>query len=162
MILAHLPSGYLLGRLWLRRYPRQARVMGACLVGAIAPDLDLIWFYLIDDRAFHHHRYWVHIPGFWGLVALFALPLVWLFARGWFRPALAFLSAILLHLILDTLTGGILWAWPFSGHLYTLVTVPAAHANWVLSFLLHWTMLAELGIIMMALILYLRERKAIA
>ena len=162
MILAHLPSGYLLGRLWLRRNPRQARVMGACLLGAIAPDLDLIWFYFIDNRAFHHHRYWVHIPGFWVIVALVALPLVRLFARNWFRPALAFLSAILLHLVLDTLTGGILWGWPFSNHLYTLVTVPAAYANWVLSFLLHWTMLAELGIIMMALLLYLRAPKAAA
>ncbi|MEM8593156.1 MAG: metal-dependent hydrolase, partial [Pseudomonadota bacterium] len=71
MILAHLPAGYILGRA-LKPAPY---VMPAALIGSMLPDFDLIFFYLIDDRAIHHHRYWVHIPGFWVILALIVLPI---------------------------------------------------------------------------------------
>ncbi len=145
MILAHLPSGYLLGRgVGATRGP----VMGAALIGAVLPDFDMLWFHLVDQGSTHHHRYWPHIPGFWLIAAVLTLPLIWRGCNPTFCARLPFSSvAIGIHLMLDSVGGGILWGWPFSDHLYSLVTVPATQSHWVLSFLLHWTMLAELAII---------------
>ena len=152
MLTAHLPSGYVLGRLLPKGIPAP---MPVALAGSVFPDLDMIWFHFIDDRAFHHHRYWVHVPAFWLVVAAIALPLA---ARlGYHRTALVFSAAILLHLILDSISGGIMWAAPFSDHLFALVTVPAAYSHWVISFILHWTFLAELVVWGLALFLWLNR-----
>lgn len=156
MIIAHLPSGYLLGRAQGAR----GGVMAAAVLGGVFPDFDMIWFYLVDERAFHHHYYWVHLPLFWlitGPLGLLALRLL--------RPAalpygLAFLAGIALHLCLDTFAGGIAWGLPFSDHLITLVTVPATQSHWVLSFLLHWSFLPELVIWAVALFLYFKRKPA--
>jgi inner membrane protein len=91
MITAHLPSGYVLGRLW----PAAPLVLPAALIGGILPDFDMIWFYLIDDRAFHHHHYWVHVPAFWAMIAAIVLPLVTFFARRYLPAATAFFAALL-------------------------------------------------------------------
>lgn len=159
MILAHLPAGYLVGRAF---GARAGPVMAAALAGAVLPDLDLIWFYLIDDRAFHHHRYWVHIPGFWAAVAAVVLPLCRIAAPQLWWPALAFFASILVHLVLDSVGGGILWLWPFDDRLIALVEVPATQSHWVLSFLAHWTVALEAAIILAAAALWLRARKATA
>lgn len=156
MLTAHLPSGYVLGRLLPRSIPH---LMPAALVGAVFPDIDMIWFHLVDDRAFHHHHYWVHIPAFWAAVAVVALPLAWWL--GWLRTALVFFAAILMHLILDTIGGGIMWGAPFSDHLHELVTVPARYGNWVTNFILHWTFLAELAIWAGAVVLWLRRPRTL-
>lgn len=158
MILAHLPSGYVLAR--LAGQPRGLPLM-ATLAGAVFPDLDLIWFYLIDDRAFHHHRYWVHAPGFWLIVAALALPLIRRFAPRFVLPAALFLAGVLLHIVLDTLAGSIMWLWPFSDRLYALVEVPATRSHWVLSFLTHWSVLAEMALILGAVVLWLRRPKPV-
>jgi inner membrane protein len=142
MLTAHLPSGYVLARLLPRRIPY---LMPAALVGAVFPDLDMIWFHLIDDRAFHHHRYWV-------------LPIAW--RLGYLRTALVFFAAILMHLILDSIGGGIVWGAPFSDHLHELVTVPARYGHWVTNFILHWTFLAELAIWIAAIALWLTRPRA--
>ncbi|WP_284163840.1 metal-dependent hydrolase [Frigidibacter sp. SD6-1] len=152
MLTAHLPAGYVLAR-GLRAPDRRA--MGAALLGSVVPDFDLIFFYLVDDRAFHHHRYWVHIPAFWAAVALVALPLLW--RTVWRLPALFFFAAILLHLILDSLAGSIMWLAPFDDGLYALVTVPPTRSHWILSFMLHWTFIAELAIWGCALALFYRR-----
>lgn len=156
MILAHLPSGYVLAR--LAGQPR-GLPMAAALLGAVFPDLDLIWFYLIDDRAFHHHRYWVHAPGFWLILGAVALPLIRRFAPRFLLPAVMFLAAVFLHIVLDTLAGSVMWLWPFSDRLYTLVEVPPTRSHWILSFLTHWTVLAELALILWAAVLFLRRPK---
>ena len=155
MLTAHLPSGYLLGRLLPKGIPY---LMPAALIGAVLPDIDMIWFHLIDDRAFHHHRYWVHIPAFWAAVAIVTLPIAW--RLGYLRTAFVFFAAILMHLILDTIGGGIMWGAPFSDHLHDLVTVPARYGHWVTNFILHWTFLAELAIWIAALTLWLTRPKA--
>ena len=155
MLTAHLPSGYVLGRAW----PDPCKwVMSAALVGAVLPDIDMIWFYLVDDRAIHHHRYWVHIPAFWSVVGIVTIPvLAW---RGWLAPGLAFFAAIAVHLVLDSIGGGILWAVPFNDKLYSLVNVPATQDHWVLSFILHWTFLLELMIWALAGFLFWRRAKS--
>ena len=155
MLIAHLPSGYLLAR--ATRAKGQA--FAAALLGSVAPDIDMIWFHLIDHGAIHHHKYWVHAPGFWAMIALVALPLIRTLKPDLMGPALIFLAAITIHLILDSLGGGIMWLWPHSTHLYELVTVPATQSHWIWSFVLHWTFLAELVITATAAFLFLRRPK---
>lgn len=152
MLTAHLPSGYVLGKSlpWPGRW-----VMPVALLGAVLPDLDLLFFYFVDGQRIHHHRYWVHIPAFWALVAALSLPiLAW---RGWLRPGVVFFVAIAVHLLLDSVSGGILWAAPFDTRLYSLVTVPATQGHWILSFLLHWTFLFELLIWAIAAYLFVKR-----
>ena len=156
MILAHLPSGYLLARgFGARRGP----LLWAALAGAVAPDLDMLWFHLVDQGAIHHHRYWVHAPGFWALTGLVALPLLRWLRPVLLAPAAMFLAGVFLHLLLDTLVGGIMWGWPVSTRLFQLAEVPATQSHWVLSFLLHWSFLAEIGLILWAALLFLTARK---
>ncbi len=157
MLIAHLPSGYLLGRSLRARGP----VMMAALTGAVAPDLDMLWFTFVDS-SIHHHRFWPHIPAVWATIALVALPLIAARRRLWLAAATTFFAAVLMHLILDTPTGGIMWLWPFSDHLFTLMTVPATRTHWVLSFMLHWTFLAEIILCAAALSLLLRRGAATA
>lgn len=45
MFIAHLPAGYLLAKTIRLRTPGRKAVMTAALLGAIAPDLDLFYFY---------------------------------------------------------------------------------------------------------------------
>ena len=153
MITAHLPAAYLTARAFARSGP----LLWAAMFGGLLPDLDLIWFYLIDGRAFHHHHYWVHIPTFWAAFALIVLPLTAWRGSRWFRPTLAFFAAILVHLLLDTVAGDIKWLWPASDRFFHLVTVPAARSHWILNFILHPVFLAELGIWATALFLLLRR-----
>ncbi len=156
MILAHLPAGYILSRgFGIRRGP----LLAVALVGSILPDFDMLWFHFIDNGQIHHHRYWVHVPGFWLMIAAIALPIIRLAAPQAMRAAVIGLTVILLHLVLDTVNGGIMWAWPFSSHLYSLITVPATQSHWVLSFLLHWSMAAELAIIATAIGLWFTRHK---
>ncbi|WP_166418827.1 metal-dependent hydrolase [Cochlodiniinecator piscidefendens] len=154
MFIGHLPAGYILSG---ASNPNWRWVLPAALLGSILPDFDLIFFYFVDNRSIHHHHYWVHIPAFWALIAMFALPLLaW---RGWFGTGLIFFAAIFLHLLLDTIVGGIQWAAPFSDHLYRFTEVPARYGNWVLSFVLHWTFLLELVVWGLALFLWFRKRE---
>ena len=157
MITAHLPSGYLLGRTAQRYTPPHPWVMPAALLGAILPDFDLIWFFLVDDQTIHHHRYWVHMPLFWLGVALVVLPGL----RVWKRPLLpvgrTFFAALFLHLCLDTIAGGIAWGWPFSHAFFTGVEVPATYDYFIWSFIFHWTFSLELMIWAAAIFLYFRD-----
>lgn len=153
MLTAHLPSGFIAGRLAARRWSIPA-AMPVALTAAILPDFDMIWFYLVDHRAVHHHRYWVHIPVFWVALAVISLPL--LHRSRWWPTALLFFAVIFLHLLLDTIGGGILWGAPFSDHLFSLITVPPAYGHWIISFLLHLSFLLELVIWAWALWLWRR------
>ena len=150
MITAHLPSGYVLYRLVARTVDRErtdnAWVFWACLVGATWPDLDLIWFYLVDDKAFHHHRYWVHAPGFWLIAVLISVPLISRMQPALRRANIAFFAAWLMHLCLDTIVGSIMWLWPFSDQFFQLATVQPTHNHFVLSFMAHWSFAIELAI----------------
>ncbi|MFT4151432.1 MAG: metal-dependent hydrolase, partial [Paracoccaceae bacterium] len=144
MILAHLPSGYLVGRAFGLR---KGAVMWAALAGSVFPDLDMLRFHLIDGGRVNHHYYWTHIPAVWAIVAAVTLPLIAWRARGWLPAAAAFSAGVFVHLVLDSLGGGIMWLWPSDRRLLHLIEVPPAHGHWVLSFLLHWSVLAELAII---------------
>lgn len=155
MILAHLPAGYL----QFRALRGSGKVLlSACLLGAVAPDLDMFWFLLVD-HSIHHHRFWPHIPALWfGLLASATL-VAWRTGNNRARWLAVFALAGMVHMVLDTLAGGIMWLWPLSDHLFTGVTVPATRSNWVLSFMVHWTFLAEIVIIAVAGGLMLFKRK---
>ena len=154
MLTAHLPSGYVLYRAQPHRHKW---ILASCLAGAAFPDLDLIWFYLIDDRAFHHHRYWVHAPGFWLITALCAAPLL-MRAKPLIRLAgMWFFAAWFMHLCLDTIVGSIMWLWPFSSEFYQFATVPATHSHFVLSFMLHWSFALEIIVWLTAIWLWTRR-----
>ncbi|WP_282092554.1 metal-dependent hydrolase [Epibacterium ulvae] len=156
MLTAHLPSGYVLGRLG----PQMRYGMAAALIGAVLPDFDMIWFLFVDEGRIHHHRYWVHIPLFWACIAAILLPVIALWWRHCLGVALIFFTAILLHLLLDTVSGGILWAVPFNDHLYHFITVPATQSSWVWSFILHWSFVAEITIWGGAYVLWRKARQA--
>jgi len=163
MFIAHLPAGYLLGD-WLhaRIAPptlTRARFIGWGLFGAIAPDLDLIYFYAFDHRQTHHHRYASHWPMLW--IAVLLLSLLWRSRRtGPSAAACALVFALsgLLHLVLDTLVGDIWWLAPFSDRSFALATVPALYSPWWLNFFLHWSFGFELAITVWAVVVWRRRR----
>jgi hypothetical protein len=152
VIIGHLPAGYLaataaLNRLGLSGPMRRALLLTA-LVASVAPDLDLVVFYATGGHV-HHHAYPTHWPLAW--LAGIAIGL----AATWHRPALALGVAFagaagLLHLALDSIAGAVRWGAPFSDHATTLVDVPARHASWVTSMVLHWTFGAEVVLAVVA------------
>lgn len=153
MITAHLPAGYILGQ----RLDRPERwVFAAALLGAVFPGFDFLFYVFVDHGRIHHHRYWVHIPFFWAILGAVALPLVWRTGARW--PALAFLAAVFLHLLLDTLVGDIMWGAPVSTRLMSFFDVPPTYDFWLWSFIFHWSFLVEIAIWLAALLLWRRAR----
>lgn len=164
MFIAHIPAGYLMAVSLLGPL-RHARISASLVIlagttGGFFPDLDLLYFYLVDERQTHHHRYFAHWPVVW--LALLSLSVLgWRLGRG-SATSLAwviFSTAGLLHLVLDTLVGDIWWFAPFIDQPYAAFTVPAVHQPWWLNFVLHWSFAVELLICAWALLVYRRRRR---
>lgn len=164
MFIAHLPAAYLgmralLKKLELRRSDTRL-LMSAGLVAAVLPDLDLFYFYLIDQRQHVHHSYWTHIPAFWasiGLVCALTASLLQDRALKWLTWTV--MLNIFLHLLLDSVASKIYWLYPFSEQSYGLLQIPSVHSYWVLNYLLHWSFALELLICLAALYHYLKDRR---
>ncbi|MBU85642.1 metal-dependent hydrolase [Alcanivorax sp.] len=149
MFIAHLPAGYLLARQLLKKIrtlpvsPRAVTL--TAMAGAVAPDLDMLYFYLIDNGQTHHHKYLSHWPILWiGLLCV-----SWLAMGLMKRKPLPFLALIfsvggLLHILLDSVVGDIWWLAPIVDQPYALFTVPARFQPWWLNFVLHWSFFIEL------------------
>ena len=162
MFIAHLPAGYI-GACLLERNAQKAtrrRQFIAFMIGSVFPDLDMLYFYLVDQGRHLHHGYWTHLPVFW-LTALAIWLVVALVARSKAvaMVGIAFVAGVFLHLLLDTPFGGISWLYPLSDHSYSLVTVPATRSWWVWSFVFHWTFLFEVAICVAAAVLYFVRRR---
>lgn len=165
MFIGHLPAGYLATHSILLRHPAPApcrrRLLALGMAASVLPDLDLLWFYLVDQRRHVHHAYLPHLPLFW--LAVFAAAALILRLRGAGRSAwlaTAIIGAnILLHLVLDTIAGGVRWLWPFSRAELVLAHVPARYGAWVLNFVLHWTFALELALMGAALVVAWRMRR---
>jgi inner membrane protein len=151
-----MPAGYICSK-WL--YPRFVSVpvdyrkyLLCGLIGSIAPDLDLLYFYLVDHRQHHHHSYWTHYPVVWlGLtVAAF---LYYRYGRQRIKAVLLLVLSFngFMHMVLDTLVGDISWFAPVSDRAYSLIMVPARFDPWWLNFVLHWSLLVEVVIMATAL-----------
>ena len=135
MFIGHLPGGYLAARALWRKC--QTPLIVATLIGSVLPDIDMLWFHFIDQGGVHHHTYLTHRPALWATIALLGIA-----AR---KPViLAIGLGALVHMLLDSIVGSIAWGWPFVDHAHPLVVVPATRANWVMSFLTHWTFLVEI------------------
>lgn len=165
MFIAHLPAGYLLTR-FMQRKLGTTKYLWVGLVGSVLPDIDMLYFYLVDDRQTLHHHYWTHIPFLWFCFAILlaAAALMTRHRRTVAAAGLVFLANIFIHLVLDTIVGGIAWLYPFFP-LYdsdlTLVTVPATHDLWIWSFVFHWTFLLELLLLTLAIALFVRDHRRV-
>lgn len=161
MFIAHLPSGYIAAYCLEDHFQprdRRSRFWGL-LIGSILPDVDMLYFYLIDREATHHHLYWTHLPVFWLSVCLAGIAIGAVLGN---RSLTVFVTALfagtLLHLFLDTPLGGVAWLYPFSAQLYHWVTIPATWNWWVWNFVFHWTFLFEVAICAWAALLFVRRR----
>jgi Predicted membrane-bound metal-dependent hydrolase (DUF457). len=162
MFIAHLPSGYLMSIALLERIKHlpvpASMVILAGMLGALAPDFDLSYFYLVDQRQTHHHRYVTHWPLLWLVLA--AVSAVWLRCSRESRGAvlaLVFCLGSLLHIVLDSFVGDIWWLAPFVDRPYALFTVPALVQPWWLNFMIHWSFAVELAICGWALLVRRRR-----
>lgn len=167
MFVAHFPAGYIVTRQMLKGRSQTdvttRRLLALGLFASVLPDLDLVYFYLIDNRQTLHHHYWPHLPAFWAVVAAPTLALALVVRRPAMLPAwLVFHANIFLHLVLDTVVGHVLWFYPVSAESVVMFDVPARHGWWVWNFVLHWTFLFELLLCGGALALVLRSRRRVA
>lgn len=158
MFIAHVPAGYLLSAVCRRKVAEKSRrlVLWGILAGSVIPDLDMIYFWIMQERAIHHHLYLPHLPSVWvGVLAIGSLLALITKKRIWWQGALWMFVGAMFHLMLDTLVGGIAWLHPFDRTLFHLVDVPATQSWWVMSIILHWTFLAEVLICLAAGIVFL-------
>lgn len=162
MIIGHLPAGYLVARRLFPHFDAPGvtckRFIMAGAAGAIAPDLDMLYFHLVDHRMHHHHTYFTHFPLFW--IGLLLLSVCWLRARRTQASALALIFSLngTIHMLLDSIVGDIWWLAPFVDRPFSLFTVPALYQPWWLNFVLHWSFALELAIVLLAAFTWQRDR----
>lgn len=165
MIIGHLPAGYVASKLLFRYFEARGAVYKPFLwmgvLGAIAPDLDMVYFHLIDHRQHHHHTYWTHFPIVWA--CLFLISMSWLYAaRATSYGTLAVIFSLngLIHMLFDSIVGDIWWFAPFVDKPFAFFTVPALYKPWWLNFLLHWSFGLELAVVAWAVYLWRRSPNA--
>jgi len=157
MFIGHLPAGFLLTR-WLQERLQTTKFLWVGLVASVFPDIDMLYFYLIDDRQTLHHQYWTHLPLVW--IALWLLMIMAakiLKNRTVYLVTMIVFANIVLHFILDSIVGGIGWLYPFVDYDVSLFSVPTTHDFWVWSFVFHWTFLFEIAVIFAAGALLYKE-----
>lgn len=159
MIIAHLPAGYIVSTLLFLRIQHHGvsrlSYIHAGLFGAVAPDLDMIYFYCFDHQAHPHHSYYSHFPIVWLLLLM--LSMAW-FARANSKqsPLLATVFALngLLHMLLDYIASSIYWLAPFVNKPFSLTGVDRVYDPWWLNFLLHRSFGVEIAIVIWAVFLW--------
>ncbi len=158
MFIAHQPAGYLLTRGIVGKRQRLRRAaLATGLIFSVLPDLDLLYFCLIDGPRTLHHDFWTHTPLFWlATAAAFALALRLAGWRQYLDLVWVALANVLLHLFLDSIAADIRWLHPFSGARFNLVEIPARFQPWYLNFILHWAFAAELAICVAAAWVWVR------
>lgn len=170
MFIAHAPAGYITSTLLAGRFrawgvpERQFIVAGVC--GALAPDLDKVYFFFAGEPRLLHHQYFPHFPLLW--CALLAASLAWLsMDRQRKYPALCVIFNLnaLLHMVLDTVTGKIWWLAPFVDRPFELFPIPPRYPMLWMNVVLHWTFVFELAIVLWAVLLFrkrIRQRQGLA
>ncbi len=158
MFISHLPAGYILTKK-LQDKLETKKYLWLGLVASVFPDLDMIYFYLIDNKQHLHHDYWIHIPFYWVLLMIASLLGAKIFKqKNLFKVFVIFYANIFLHLFLDTIVGKINWLYPFSETSFSFFEVPAVYDYWVYNFVWHWTFLFEVGLFVYFIILLDRYR----
>ena len=157
MLIAHIPTGYIVSKT-LKKGGNRAYVLCGLLF-SIWPDLDLVYYYVFDKAKTFHHTYFTHLPIVMVTAFLITLPLFHMrFLEEMKAFHILFFLNWLMHLILDTYTGGVLWLYPFSSKLFCLISGPEVYKSWVLSFITHWSFAVELAIAGLAVMLFIRQR----
>ena len=164
MFIGHLSAGYLCTTLLMkdRKIPSAQRniflVLG--LLGSIAPDLDMFYFYLVDHRQHWHHTYFTHWPSFWLSVIASSLIVGHAVRNRMLALGGSVLGANgLLHLVLDTHVGRIHWLEPFSNQWVYFFDVPARYHPKILNFLFHWTFVFEIALVVSAIYVFTQNRR---
>jgi hypothetical protein len=159
MIIGHLPAGYIVARLLAPRAASRglpaAPFVRAGIAGAVAPDLDMIYFHLVDHRRHHHHAYPTHFPIVWATLLLAAL--AWAYSgrrKNAAYGAVMFSLNGFIHLMLDTIVGDIWWLAPFVDRPFSLFAVAAWSSPWWLNFVCHWSFGFEVALAIWALALW--------
>ena len=164
MFFGHLPAGYLCSKFLLKYREIPAEKRGVLLligmIGSIAPDLDMFYFYLVDQRQHWHHTYFTHWPSFWLSVIASSWIASWIVRNR----MLIFGGAIfgvngLLHLVLDTHVGRIRWLEPFSKQWVFFFDVPSLYHPKILNLVFHWTFVFAIALVASAIYVFLRHRK---
>lgn len=164
MFFGHLPAGYLCTTWLLKKRefaPRDRNtLMLLGLIGSIAPDLDMFYFYLLDHRQHWHHTYFSHWPSFWLSVMTLSVLLGWVTQnRVWaWRGILLSVNAFG-HLVLDTHVGRIRWLEPFSKEWFYFFDIPARYQPKILNFVFHWTFLFEIALASAAIYVFMSQRR---
>jgi inner membrane protein len=162
MIIGHIPSGYIFSKLLAGKLAGKeidlSLLLLTCITGAIAPDIDWLYYFFIDNEKHLHHTYWTHYPIVWtGSLLLFS---------AWYRlihnsPSVllgvVFSAAGLMHIVLDSIVGDILWFAPFTNESFALFSVPELFKPWWLNYVLHWTFSMELLLTFWAIVLWRRN-----
>lgn len=155
MFIGHIPAGYLATTSMLRAGSGvdRRRLLGLGLAASVLPDLDLLYFYLVDHQRHVHHTYLPHLPLAWVAALAVAALVMWVArARRVAWMALGVLAMnVFIHLALDTVAGGVLWGWPFSRAEVVLATVRPRYHPWFLNFILHWSFALEAALVAGAL-----------
>lgn len=158
MFISHLPAGYMMTRHFAKKRENRNCLILTGLCASILPDLDLLWFYLIDNRQHAHHGYLFHMPLFWVILAVSAFAFARLMRWRQAEPFIfVTLAGLLLHMVLDSIAAEIAWFRPFSTYEVNLVHVPRRYEWWVWNFVLHWTFLLEIGIVVAAATTFWRD-----
>lgn len=166
MFIAHLPAGYLLStslrpRLLDRHHDARLFVL-AGMIGAIAPDFDLAYFYLVDHRQHHHHTYFTHLPLSWALlIVFFAIARRAAAARDRRWPTVGLFFALngFGHLLLDSIVGGIWWLGPWIDQPFSLFTIHRRVEPWWLNFVLNPSFVLEIVLVVVALGVFCRSTR---
>jgi inner membrane protein len=164
MFIGHLPAGYMLTRaMWSRLdkmgipKPDRRPLLFVGLVASVFPDIDLLYFYLVDNRQHLHHSYWTHLPFYWLVMGVLGLSFISFSRQKWLLPYLLVAEAnLFLHCFLDTIVGKIWWLYPFSKQDIVLFDIPMIYDWWIFNFVLHWTFLLEILVWMAAIYVYMQ------
>ncbi len=164
MFLGHLPAGYL-STTWLlrkREMPKREQIILMCfgMLGSVAPDLDLFYFYFVDHRQHWHHKYFSHWPSFWLCIMMLSALIGWMTRERMWTYGGALLSINALgHLVLDTHVGHIRWFEPFSEQWVYFFDVPSLYHPKILNLVFHWTFVFEIALVSAALYVFVAQRK---
>lgn len=160
MFVAHAPASYLaLRALEEVRGERLRALFWIGIIGSLFPDLDFLWFFLVDHQSKIHHTYPTHVPFYWALVALVGISLSLALKSRFAALAIAvFTGDAMLHLLLDTFVGGIQWLYPWNRRLYSFFSIDLPPRPVWFGYQLNWTIWIEAGILAATGVCWVRDR----
>jgi len=164
MKFGHLPAGYIASKLLFKSFKKRTISYNSFiflgLLGAVAPDFDLIYMAVVEDYQYDHHKYFTHLPVFW--LGLLLISVVWLSLSNNLdkNPSLAFIFCFngFIHMILDTFTGPVFWLAPHHNNTaYSFLLNDVTYGSMDLNYFANWSFVVELFIIWWAIYLHFNK-----